>query len=147
MFELQTISKGGDVYLKRWRILGYLSSDDNYRGKPVESKLPFTLRLHRFIRPDNDGACHNHPWRWAVSFILQGGYDELRIDPVTGEKTTRSHRAPALNIIGGDDYHMVTKLYGQPLTLFLTGPKRKGWGFLVNGEHVDWRKFLGIEKL
>ena len=44
MFELQTITgkNRDDIYLKRWRILGYLSPDDNYKGKPIESLLPFT---------------------------------------------------------------------------------------------------------
>ena len=145
MFELQTITKDASIYLKRWRLLGYLSPDDNYLGKPIESKLPFTVRLHKFFRPDADLCMHNHPWKWGFSFIFWGGYREVKYNIETQETTELVHRAPAINFIRHSDYHMVTELYGRPLTLFITGPKVSSWGFLVNNVHIPWKKFLGIE--
>ncbi len=48
------------------------------------------------------------------------------------------------NWLTGDDYHRVLRLHGDTWTLFLTGPRRDDWGFLVDGEHVPWKKYLGI---
>lgn len=143
MFELQTIRKDTSVYLKRWRIFGYLSLDDN-NGLPIRSKLPFTLRIHKFCRPDEDRAPHNHPWSWALSFIFWGGYTERRFYFETGEVEYKTHRAPALNFIRHSDYHDVVELLPTAWTLFLTGPKKSSWGFWDRGKHVDWKEFLGL---
>lgn len=146
MFELQTITgkNRNDVYLKRWRILGYLSPSDNYKGKPIKSVLPFTVRLHKFMRPDADDSVHNHPWKWAFSLVLWGGYEETRRYK-DGYTVTLRHKAPAFNWISGDDYHKIEALDGNPITLFVTGPKRSSWGFLKDGVHVGWKKHLGLE--
>lgn len=146
MFELQTITgkNRDDVYLKRWRIFGYLSPDDNYKGKPIKSKLPFTVRLHNFLRPDADDSLHNHPWKWAFSFVFRGCYREVRRNK-NGDIFWKEHKAPAFNFISGDDYHKITQLYGDTWTLFVTGPKRSSWGFLKDGVHVPWKKYLGLE--
>lgn len=144
MFELQTITgkSRSDVYMKRWRILGYLSADSS-RGKFIESKLPFTVRIHKFFRPDTDKHKHNHPWNWAVSFVLWGCYTEERLFK-NGEHKLIVHKAPAINFISGDDYHRIVYLKGNPITLFITGKKRKSWGFLENGKHIPWLVYLGI---
>jgi hypothetical protein len=144
MFELQTITKSGKVYLKRWRILGYLSPDDNYDGEPIESNLPFTVRLHQFINPDDDGAPHNHPGEWAISFGLYGGYLEGRLNKKTGKLDIVEHKAPFINFIRHEDYHMVLALNKRPVTLFITGPKVSSWGFWKNARHIPWKEFLGI---
>jgi hypothetical protein len=127
LFELSTIWKLGKPYLERRRIFGYLSKSNSIQqgefGEEVKSNLPFALRLHQFF--------------W-------GGYTQMRID-----KDRNVHyetfKAPSFNFIRHSDYHMVTHLYGKPRTLFFTGPKVSDWGFLVNGEHMNWKRFLGIE--
>jgi hypothetical protein len=149
MFELQTIFKLGKPYLKKWRLLGYLSPSNGVgmkeSGEPIESKLPFTVRIHKFFQRDEDLFPHNHPWEWAVSFIFWGGYKEMKWDTKTGKVYEILRVAPAINFIRHSDYHMVTDLIGKPLTLFITGPKTSSWGFLVNNVHIPWKKFLGIE--
>ena len=148
MFELSTIWKLGKPYLKRRRIFGYLSKSNSIQqgefGEEVKSKLPFALRLHQFFQIDEDGAPHNHPWKWALSFIYWGGYTQERIDK-NGNVHYETFKAPSFNFIRHSDYHMVTHLHGKPRTLFFTGPKVSDWGFLVNGEHMSWKRFLGIE--
>jgi hypothetical protein len=151
MFELQTIWKIGKPYLKRWRIVGTLNPDNGSGfgefGQKITSKLPFALRVHKFFQKDEDLCLHNHPWKWAVSFIFWGGYTELKYNIETGIMYEVKHIAPAINIIRHHDYHMVTSLIGKPMSLFLCGPRtyKDNWGFLVNNVHIPWKKFLGIE--
>lgn len=148
MFELSTIWKLGKPYLKRWRLIGYLSKSNSIQtgefGTEVKSNLPFASRIHNFLQIDEDGAHHNHPWKWAISFIFWGGYTQERIDRY-GRRYVETFSAPSFNFIRHSDYHMVTHLHGNPWTWFTTGPKCSDWGFLVNGEHVPWKRFLGIE--
>lgn len=36
-----------------------------------------SLRLHHFVRGDDDRATHDHPWSY-LTFVLAGGYVEIR---------------------------------------------------------------------
>lgn len=107
------------------------------------------LYLHHFHRGDDDKALHNHPWRWAVSLVLVGGYSEER--RVTEPRTTyrverRLVRPGALNFISHNTFHRVDLL--DPAegswTLFLTGPRVSSWGFWdrVTHEFIPWREFI-----
>jgi len=108
------------------------------------------------VLPDQDRDMHDHPWN-ARTVILRGWYTE--------ERLYRPTRMPAAHprLIGstraylrstGDtatlafgEYHKITRLpEGGCWTLFITGPYRGNWGFLVDGVKVQWRKYLGIEK-
>ncbi len=150
MFELQTIYKLGGPYLKKWRIFGYLSKSNSKGngefGKEIKSKLPLALRIHRFFQIDKDKCPHNHPWKWAVSFIFWGGYTEWVFDVKTGLGQYKTHMAPAINIIRHKDYHMVTDLFGTPMTLFFVGPRTSSWGFWDGFRHIDWKEFLGVKE-
>ena len=123
------------LYLSRYHIYGWMPGDTR--------SYPFGIYLHRFHTPDQDQtAPHSHPWKWAVSLILTGGYREERMR-VTGEMATCELRAPALNRIAADDFHVVERLYGETCTLFITGPKASSWGFLVPGRGViPWKQRL-----
>lgn len=65
--------RDGDVYMQRYRVFGWMPGNSGSPGP--------NLYLHRFLRPDEDGELHNHPWRWAVSVMLAGGYAEERLAP------------------------------------------------------------------
>lgn len=153
MFELRTIWKNSAPYLKKWRIFGYLSPSNSkekglFDDGPIESRLPIALRIHGFYQRDDDHLPHNHPWKWAISFIFKGGYREYRYDPETGKSEERILKAPAINFIRHKDYHMVTELFGKPMTLFLCGPKTDEWGFWDTFfcRHIPWREFLGVKE-
>lgn len=103
---------------------------------------PIALYLHRFHRSDEDLALHNHPWRWAVSLILTGGYSEERR---IGNRVVRRSVLPlTLNFISADDFHRVDLFEEDAWTLFLSGPKASSWGFWDRrtGEYVPWREFI-----
>lgn len=89
------------------------------------------LYLHRFLAPDDARGLHDHPWPWALSLVLVGGYDELRGDPwlVSSCRTVRPGR---INLILGSTWHRIAALRGREAwTLFAHGPKTKRWGFAI----------------
>jgi hypothetical protein len=137
---------GAGPYMTRilspWRVLGI---------KPM---------INRFLREDSDRHLHNHPWKWALSIVLCGSYDETRLaadaedcqrlyaaaggDPtdMPADLFTRSRRVRRFNLLRASDYHRVTRLHGRVWTFFITGPAIQDWGFLINGKHVPWSKYL-----
>lgn len=151
--------EGGSPYLSRWYLLrekpkddeslkGQSSSDYNPDGTPsaaIKSR-PFDLYLHRFHRGDDDQALHNHPWSWAVSLILSGGYTEERR---VGDKVERRIFRPfSINIIRGDDYHRVDLLDHDCWSLFLVGPKVSTWYFWDRQlkARMQWKKFIEVKR-
>lgn len=131
------LAENGRVYLERYRVLGWMPGS-RWRGPSVY--------LHRFVLPDQDFALHNHPWPWAVSLVLAGGYTEQRLARMFGLPSCEWRRIKPgrLNIIRPDDYHRVAELHGdETWTLFLVWPRTRSWGFWlpVRG-HVPWRDRL-----
>lgn len=131
----------GEPYLERYYLFGAFG---------------WHAYLHRFVDSDPDRGLHDHPWGRAISLVLSGGYDEIR--PVrTGEPArtcTRTLNSWRLNRLAGTDFHRVVLRDRRPVwTLFLHGPRVKGWGFVQNGEyramardggefrHRDWWKW------
>lgn len=111
----------GEPYLERYYVLGLFG---------------WHVYLHRFVDSDPDRGVHDHPWRHAVSLVLSGGYREVRLtDRDAGETEIRCVRAPALNVIRGRDFHRILLDGGEAWTLFLHGPRVKGWGFLRHGRY------------
>lgn len=122
-FGAYTISTDGSPYLTRVllpRIFGV---------RPM---------LHNIHRADDDRELHNHPWRWMLSIILSGSYDEERTD-AAGRVTRR--RVRWFNFITDRDFHRIAELHGHVWTLFITGPRVQSWGFLVDGKLIPWRDF------
>lgn len=143
-FPLREIVEDNTLYLERFCLLGDMQARHAW--------LPFSVYLHHFVRPDSDRALHNHPWPWAVSFVLSGGYLEARkatllesvLSPLE-ELTHRAHggvlqtrwlHAGAVNIIRGDTFHRVAELSSKAptWTLFVVGRKEQAWGFDVPGQ-------------
>jgi hypothetical protein len=129
----------GEPYLERYYLFGAFG---------------WHAYLHRFVDSDPDRGLHDHPWGKAVSLMLTGGYDEIRsIGGDPARTHTRTLRPWHLNRLRGSDFHRVVLREGQPAwTLFLHGPRVKGWGFVQNGSyrpmardegdfrHRDWWK-------
>lgn len=140
-----TIETDGDPYLTRILL-------DRLVG--LRNKLGIGVYLHKFHRPDIDEHLHNHPWKRAFSLVLSGSYDEARLIRgdarscrVMYDGTPVEHRRVRFfNYLTKDDYHQVRQLHGDVWTLFVTGPRIQDWGFLADGIHVPWRKYLKKEK-
>ncbi len=129
----------GEPYLERYYLFG---------------AFDWHLYLHRFVDSDPDRGLHDHPWGHALSLILCGGYDEIRgCDGDPAQTRVRFCAPGRLNRLRGRDYHRVVLRAGVPAwTLFLHGPRAKGWGFVRHGvvqvmakdgtefRHRDWWK-------
>jgi hypothetical protein len=131
---------------------------DGERGEPyleryyLAGAFGWHAYLHRFVDSDPDRGLHDHPWGRALSLVLSGGYEEIRAGAGgTGDPRIRFVRPWRINRLKGRDFHRVVLRGGRPAwTLFLHGPRRKGWGFVQNGvyrpmardggdfRHRDW---------
>ncbi len=142
---------GREPYLSRWYLLGSPTMPDGSspfdgKGDPKPTAKwhsPFGLYLHRFHQSDtNNGHLHSHPWRWAMSIVLVGGYVEFRRhgDAVRSRKVTPL----ALNFIRGTDYHRVELLEDDAWSIFIVGPKVSSWSFwnVKTRETTHWRTRL-----
>lgn len=146
--------EGGSPYLSRY----YLTQ----RPRMPDGSAPFDphgdpksgvfwpdgvgLYLHRFHRSDDDGALHNHPWRWSLSLILVGGYSEERR---RGTRVERRFVGPgSLNFIRATDFHRVDLVERDAWSLFLAGPKVGSWGFWdrASGITTPWRDFIATKR-
>lgn len=102
------------------------------------------LFLHHFYRSDDDGALHNHPWKWAVALVLRGGYSEER--RTRDDRVVRRVVRPgAINVLTANTFHRVDLLDPHGAwTLFVVGPKAQSWGFWDRGtkKYTPWREFI-----
>jgi hypothetical protein len=92
--------------------------------------------LHYFFQGDRDRALHNHPWRWARSLILAGGYVEHRRD-AQGNVTSRTYRPGDWNVLNGSDFHRVCLLSRGCWSLFIAGERMQTWGFSERPGHFE----------
>ena len=99
----------GDNYLRRWWV--------------VPRNEGCNVYLHEINRSDDDRALHDHPWDNTSQLLLgsyiehtpEGSFQRVAGDIVT-RKATDAHR---LNIVPGE----------KAVSLFMTGPKLREWGF------------------
>lgn len=168
-------------------ITGRDDKDDVYliRYYLVRSKY-FNIFIHQFLRSDRDDL-HDHPWDFCT-YLVRGSYVERKWNEKKGEveRFTRTN-TPAL--VWGDvngwhegrerikyrtfvfrratDQHQVLvdqelkrdQKHLAPLTICVTGPQRREWGFIKEATAssdgrdpylirtwVDWREYLGLPK-
>lgn len=107
--------------------------------------FPFNIFLHRFLKSDPDDV-HDHPWPYAT-IILKGGYYEWVPEfNSKGEKIgeVRHWRSPGhFRTCGATSYHRIELDPGVDCwTLFMPGPQKRDWGFLVKNKWVQHEKYL-----
>jgi hypothetical protein len=134
--------------MPRHRDSGYPFDPEGRPRDGISWRGRWGLYLHQFHKSD-DPDLHSHPWVWALSWILSGGYVEERLDDADLRHgrtmpSIRRFRAGSFNLIRKTDYHRVELVGGRPCwTLFLVGPKFSSWGFWVRatGKFVPWRQY------
>lgn len=92
-----------------------------YRYYIIKSRW-INVYLHRVYKSDEERAYHDHPW-WNVSVILDGMYREKTPD---GDAT---RRPGAIVLRSAKAAHRLDLLAGPAVSLFITGPKVREWGF------------------
>jgi hypothetical protein len=107
--------------------------------------FPFNIFLHKFLKSDPDDV-HDHPWPYAT-LILKGGYYEWiprfnSCGEKIGEK--RMWRGPGhFRISGATSYHRIELCEDVDCwTLFMPGPQRREWGFLVKNQWIPQQQYL-----
>jgi len=123
-----------EPYLERY----YLFLKDRKR-------FPLNVFLHKFLKSDPDDV-HDHPWPYAT-LILKGGYYEYvpifnDKNEVVAEKGV--WRGPGhFRICNPKSYHRISLRPGvTPWTLFMPGPQKREWGFLVNNKWINNEQYL-----
>jgi len=111
--------------------------------------FPFNVFLHKFLKGDPDDV-HDHPWPYAT-FILAGGYYEWipQFNPDgTLNCEVRKWREPGhFRICSPNSYHRIELKEGVTAwTLFMPGPQRREWGFLVKNKWIHNDDYLTNRK-
>lgn len=111
----------GDDYLRRWYVIPRNGWSNIY--------------LHDIRRSDDDRALHDHPWR-NTSLLLLGSYiehtPEGSFTRTAGDVISREAEAlHRLEVIPGE----------RAISLFMTGPKVREWGFDCPNGWVPWQEF------
>lgn len=115
------------------------------------ARFPFNIFLHHFLKSDPDHV-HDHPWPYAT-VILKGGYYEWT--PVFNDDKKMigeicTWRGPGhFRTCNASSYHRIELDPNVDCwTLFMPGPQKREWGFLVdnkwmeNGKYFEYRKSI-----
>jgi hypothetical protein len=108
-------------------------------------RFPFNVFLHKFLKGDPDDV-HDHPWPYAT-LILKGGYYEwLPQFDSKGNKIAEMcvWRGPgSFRVCRANSYHRIELDPSVTAwTLFMPGPKKRDWGFLVNNKWIQHEQYL-----
>jgi hypothetical protein len=114
----------GYDYLSRWHIW-----QSRWRS----------LYLHVYSGDDDPRALHDHPW-WSVSYTVHGSYQEI----IKGEAVPRVVVAGQWRLRSPRLAHRIKLFYSgdHPITLFLTGPRVREWGFHCPQGWRPWYEFV-----
>lgn len=113
-----------DPHIRRWWII------------PRNPLL--NVYLHQVLRSDAD-TLHDHPW-WNCSIILDGGYGE----ELPGNRFKWRNKGDVI-VRGGKDAHRLIIISGwaeYAVTLFITGPRFREWGFHCPKGWVPWHQYV-----
>ena len=107
--------------------------------------FPFNVFIHKFLKSDPDDV-HDHPWPYAT-LILKGGYFEWT--PVFNNKGDKigevsQWRGPGhFRVCRATSYHRIELDPSVTAwTLFMPGPQKRDWGFLVKNKWVQHEQYL-----
>ncbi|MGC1549862.1 MAG: hypothetical protein WA777_15175 [Rhodanobacter sp.] len=151
----------GRPYMERYWLFR-IGQSRQYPDEDSETCPLFSIRVHRIVSSD-DRTFHDHPWNYTT-LILRGGYTEVTprwgiIQPymITMADDYDGHDPCLYNTNNGvryeagsvlrrkaDNWHFLELNPGEEAwTMFIMGPKRQDWGFLVDGlVKVFWRDYL-----
>ena len=107
--------------------------------------FPFNIFIHKFLKSDPDDV-HDHPWPYAT-LILKGGYYEWT--PQFDEQgrqfceICKWRGLGHFRICRAKSYHRIELDPSiTAWTLFMPGPQKREWGFLVNNRWIHNETYL-----
>lgn len=141
--------------LGRKRIIMDRTCDEPYLERyylflKERKQFPFNIFLHKFLKGDPDDV-HDHPWPY-FTLILRGGYYEwVPQFNSDGKKTCELcyWRGPGhFRFCKANSFHRIELHPGiTAWTLFVPGPQKREWGFLVNNKWIHNDNYLYDRKL
>jgi hypothetical protein len=130
---MNIISKSGVKHFERWQI--------------IQTRW-FGIYFHCIYQADTDKHCHDHPWDY-ISIPLWGKFIELKKNNIEGKAYYSFPTICFGQIIKrkAEDFHKIHRLCSKKVyTLFLTGPRKRAWGYDVNGVWMPWEEYHKIKK-
>ncbi|VWX56697.1 cupin domain-containing protein [Sphingorhabdus sp. 109] len=113
----------GDNYLRRWWV--------------VPRNEQHNMYLHEILHSDDDRALHDHPWE-NISWLLEGEYlEHLPDGSVVHRKAGDFVKRPATAL-----HRLEIAEGGRAVSLFITGPKIREWGFACPQGWRHWKDFV-----
>jgi len=108
--------------------------------------FPFNIFVHKFCKSDPDDV-HDHPWPY-FTLILRGGYYEWipQFDRDGKKFGEIAHwRQPGhFRFCSASSYHRIELDPAvEAWTLFVPGPQKREWGFLVKDKWIHNDEYLG----
>ena len=107
------------------------------------------IYIHMFLKSDDDRALHDHPWA-SLSLLCRGTLKEVTKTPELGEDQF------LVDTIKAGDWSYRPAAYAHriivqpqketPITVFITGPRFREWGFYCPKGWKHWKDFVGINK-
>lgn len=133
-----------------------IGGEDNpylYRWYVIPRNRWLNIYVHKFLRSDDDRALHDHPWA-SVSVVLQGYMGEAYYRDVTDRVTgTPRHRIIDTGEViyrrASFAHRLIVptiEYLPNPITLFVTGPKTREWGFWCPQGWRHWREFCAVDE-
>lgn len=120
------IAPDGDPYLYRWHVV----------HNPEKGNIYFHIQ----VASDPERPLHDHPWD-NTSNILSGRYIEtIQFAPPNGKVFTWERQTGQFISREATDAHRLILPPGVPyvMTLFMTGPKKRKWGFWYGEKWVPY---------
>lgn len=111
--------------------------------------FPFNIFIHKFLKSDPDDV-HDHPWPYAT-LILKGGYWEwipvFTYEGVKVGETPHWRGRGHFRFCRADSFHRIELEPGvECWTMFMPGPQKREWGFLVNNKWIHNEKYIEGKK-
>lgn len=116
----------GDDYLRRWWVI-------------PRNKLQ-NVYLHEINKSDDERAFHDHPWD-NTSLLLRGSYIEHTPEGIFERLPGEIIHRPAKAL-----HRLVVPDNAQVLSLFVTGPVVREWGFDCPQGWRHWKEFTAYEQ-
>lgn len=113
-------------YMKRWWV--------------VPRNRFLNIYLHEVGQDDDDRALHDHPW-YNMSYIVSGGYMEHTIKD-GGVQVRTAREAGAFKFRRATAAHRLELLHSSTVSVFITGPRIRTWGFHCPKGWVRWKEFV-----
>jgi len=144
------ITIDGECYMNRhWTFqLGGAPRDKDNKREGSWLKA----RVHEITRSDRDRSLHDHPFDY-LTFILKGGYWEITERPMRSRSkliqawpalySTWYGPGSVLFRFAENAHRLVVPGREPAVTWFVSGPKRREWGFHTPTGWVHWTDFGG----